>query len=468
MRASLWIALGLVLSAAFAMSAHAQTSLLKDAFAKAYAGNPTLEAARAELRSVDEQMPQALSNFRPTITGSFDIGKRRSFTSNRSSNFGASGGSFKNKQNTTPSTYGLTVEQPIFRGFRSFAETRQALATIRAQRARLITTEQTTLLQTVTAFMDVVRDQAVLQLNINNLRVLTRQLRATRDRFGVGEVTRTDVAQAEARLASALGDRVQSEGDLDASRARFREVVGDLPGKLKQPARPKGLPKTLDEAVAEASRREPTVVAALYTERAARENVDVIGGELLPQISVRGDFTRSSETNGPEGLSDSDTVTFQITIPLYQAGATTSRLRAAKQVVSQRRMEMIAARRGAVQEATRAWEAYESATAQLKAFRSAVKANRIALNGVREEASAGLRTVLDTLDAEQELLTAQVNLVRANRNSVVAAYEVLSAIGRLTAAELGLNVDRYDPTRYYESVKWKFWGLGDRLPPKSE
>lgn len=450
----------------FATPAQAQTKTLPEAFAKAYAGNPTLEAARAELRSVDEQMPQALSNFRPTITGSFDIGKQRSFTKSSGSSFG--GRPFENKQNTTPRTYGLTVEQPIFRGFRSFAETRQALATIRAQRARLTTSEQSVLLQVVTAYMDVLRDQAVLQLNVNNVRVLSRQLRATRDRFRVGEVTRTDVAQAEARLASARADRVQSEGDLDSSRASFREVVGDLPGKLKRPVRPKFLPSTLEEAVATAGKRDPNVVAARYVERAARENVDVIGGELLPTVSVRGEFTRSANTNGPQGLSDSDRVTFTITIPLYQAGATTSRLRAAKQVVSQRRMEIIAARRNAVAAATRAWESFESSRAQVKAFRSAVKANRIALNGVREEAAAGLRTVLDTLDAEQELLSAEVNLVRANRDEIVAAYEVLSAMGRLTAVDLGLKVNRYDPRRHYESVKWKFWGLGDRLPPKVE
>lgn len=451
---------------AFPAIGNAQTKTLTEAFAKAYAGNPTLEAARAELRSVDEQMPQALSNFRPTITGSFDIGKQRTFSSSTGASFG--GRPVSNKQNATPRTYGLTVEQPIFRGFRSFAETRQAMANIRAQRARLTTTEQSILLQVVTTYMDVLRDQAVLGLNVSNVRVLTRQLRATRDRFQVGEVTRTDVAQAEARVASAQADRVQSEGNLDTSRANFREVVGDLPGKLKRPGRPKLFPSTLDEAVGTASKRDPNVVAAKYVERAARENVDVIGGELLPQVSVRGDFTRSANTNGPDGLTDSDRVTFTITIPLYQAGATTSRLRQAKQIVSQRRMEIVAARRSAVAEATRAWETFESSRAQVKAFKAAVKANRIALNGVREEASAGLRTVLDTLDAEQELLNAQVNLVRANRDEIVATYEVLSAMGRLTAADLGLKGERYDELRHYESVKWKFWGLGDRLPAEVE
>ena len=405
-------------------------------------------------------MPQAFSNWRPTITGTVEYGKSRTRSE---TSFGGVTAS-ETDQNTTPTSGRIALEQPIFRGFRSFAELRQAEAQVRAQRAVLTTTEQDVLLAAVTAFMDVVRDQAVLELNINNVQVLQRQLEATQDRFQVGEVTRTDVSQAEARRARAIADRIEAEGTLDSSRARYRNVIGEVPGQLAEPVPPTAIPASLDEAITAASEQNPAVISAKYTERAARQNVRVVGGELLPTLTLNAEASRAAETAAPDSERDNQQVIARLTIPFYQAGNTTSRLRQAKQVAGQRRMQIIAARRDAVEDATRSWEDLETARSQVKAFISEVEANMIALEGVREEANAGLRTVLDILDAEQELLDSKVSQVTARRNEVVAAFTLLTSVGQLTAVDLGLAVDAYNPNKHYENVRLKLWGLGDPLP----
>ncbi len=429
---------------------------LERALISAYQNNPTLLAARAELRAVDESVPQALSNYRPDVSMSVEIGKQSSRTKS---------GFFTAKENRTPRTLNwVEVDQPLFRGFRTLAETREAEHRVRAQRALLMSTEQDVLEAAATAYMDVVRDQAVLDLNINNVQVLERQLQATRDRFSVGEVTRTDVAQAEARLSRARADRVTAEGDLEASRARYENVVGARPGNLVQPPGLSELPATFEEALSLATAQNPNVISAKFIERAARDGVDIVAGELLPTISLNARVARNRETNVSDGLSDTEIVTTRIRVPFYQSGSVTSRLREAKQVVGQRRMQISVARRDAVEDATRAWEDLQTSRAEIRAFTTEANANSIALEGVEEEAAAGLRTVLDVLDAEQELLDARVNLVRAQRDEVVAGFRLLTAVGRLTAQDLGLPVEIYDPNRYYERVRLKLWGLGDGLP----
>lgn len=437
------------------VSARAQSQSLEQALISSYINNPTLLAARAELRAVDESVPQALSNWRPTVSSSAEGGK--TFTKSESSFFTA-------EERRQPVTLNIIeVEQPIFRGFRTLAETREAENNVRAQRAILMSTEQIVLEAAATAYMDVVRDQAVLDLRVNNVQVLERELQATRDRFAVGEVTRTDVAQAEARLSRANADRVQAEGTLETSRATYENVVGEKPGKLVQPPPLGRLPGSIASVLQLAGDQNPSVISAKYVEKASRNNVDAVGGELLPSISLSGRVSRGRDTNVKDGRSDVETISTRLTIPLYQSGAVTSRLRQAKQIASQRRIEIIIARRNAVEEATRAWEALQTSRARVRAFKSEVDANQIALEGVKEEAAAGLRTVLDTLDAEQELLDAQVNLVTAQRDEVIAGFRLLTAVGQLTAGDLGLPVDIYEPTRHYENVRLKLWGLGESL-----
>lgn len=434
----------------------AEAETLVQAMVRAYQVNPTLKAQRASLRATDEQISQAISNWRPNVSISADAG--RTVTNNKLNNSPGWTNSGR-----SPAGVGVTLSQNLFRGGRNFHLYRKAKYTIQAARARLDTVEQSTLLNTVAAYMNVVRDQAVLRLNMNNENVLRRQLQATRDRFSVGEVTRTDVSQAEARLARARADRIGAEGTLRASQANYVNVVGAFPKQVSQPKATVKVPRGAQTIANAARKRNPTVVAAYYDELTARAEVRNVGGELLPSLNLNASAGRDFNSTARDSIRDSASVTATVTIPLYQSGAVTSRLRAAKQTVFQRRNDLIQAQRTAVEQATSAWASLESARSQVTAFQSEVRANSIALEGVRQEAQAGLRTVLDVLDAQQELLTSQVNLVRAQRDLVVAQYTLLSAVGRLTARDLGLPVRTYDKTAYYRKVKNKVWGLGERV-----
>jgi TolC family type I secretion outer membrane protein len=444
------LALAILASAWAAAPAAAQ--LLPDALATAYANNPALRAARAQLRATDEQVPQALSGWRPTIQIDGQVGTETVKTDTpqlESQRFGLD-----------PRSVDLTITQPLYRGGRTVAATSEAENNVRAQRASLLSTEQSVLLNSVTSYMDVVRDTAVLKLTINNEQVLRRDLEATRDRFNVGEVTRTDVAQAEAALALAIAQRIQADGNLTSSRARYTEFIGDPPVNLKSPPPPlKLLPANEAETIA-GSINNPDVVSSQYVERAARDQVDVAFGQMLPSASVVGQLSHGTDTGSVQDLTtNSASIIAQVTIPLYQAGNVESQVRQAKQTASQRRLEIDAQRRTAAQNATTAWQQLSTARSQIISFQAQVKANTIALEGVRQEAQVGARTVLDVLDAEQTLLQSQVNLVGAQHDEIVASYSVLASVGRLTARNLGLKVPYYDPEGHYRQVRNKWWGI---------
>jgi TolC family type I secretion outer membrane protein len=428
-----------------ALPAGAQS--LTDVLATTYSTNPELLAGRAELRATNELVPQALSGWRPTIAGTASIGRTWI-----DSEVGTS--------SINPRSVGVSIAQPVYRGGRTVAATREAENLVLAQRARLVGVEQQVLLDAVASYMDVVRDAAVLELNVNNQQVLSRQLEAARDRFEVGEITRTDVAQSEARLAGSNAGRIAAEGDLTESRARFVEVVGEAPGTLDTPPILATLPGSLEEAIEVAVNANPNVVAADYVERAARDGVDVVFGELLPSIAVQGQVEYGEE-QAVTAADDRTTATVeaQLTVPLYQAGEVSSRVREAKKRASQRRLEMATQRRNAAQVATTAWEALSTARAQIAAFETQVRSAEIALEGVREEAQVGSRTILDVLDAEQELLDARVSLVRAKRDEIVAGFQLLAAVGNLTARDLDLPVEYYDYQADYLEVRNKLWGV---------
>jgi TolC family type I secretion outer membrane protein len=360
-----------------------------------------------------------------------------------------------------PKSGSVTLTQPVYSGGRTVAGTSSAENQVMAERARLISTEQNILLAVATAYMEVLRDQVVLKLNIKNEDVLAHQLGATRDQFEVGEVTLTDVSQAEARLARAKADRILAEGVLESSRAAYLNVVGVRPEILANPEPLKGLPATSEDAHAIALEENPDVVAAHYEELASRDNVREVTGELLPSIDIVGEVSRSRDSSQRKSFTDRVQIMAELTVPLYQAGSVTSRVREAKQTASQRRMEIHKEQRNAVESTTRAWESLKTARAQIGSIEAAIKANTIALEGVREEAKVGARTVLDILDAEQEYLDSRVALVRAQRDEFVAGYELMSAIGRLSVAHLRLDVTPYDTEQHYREVRNKFWGLGD-------
>jgi outer membrane protein len=421
-----------------------------EALAATYMGNPALAAQRAALRSTDEEVPQALANWRPTVSLSGDYGK------SAVRNHTASGTS--RGQHRDPGSVGLSVDQPLYRGGRTTAATKKAFNNVQAARSRLISTEQSVLQDAVTAFMNVVRDQAVLELNINNEQVLRRQLEATQDRFRVGEVTRTDVHQAEARLSGATAERIQAEGNLEVSRAEYKNVVGEFPGTLSGPAVPSDIPANLDAALSEAIANNPDVLAASFDERASADNAEEVRGELLPSVSLSGSAQRAFDGSGENTRITTYVASVAVSVPLYQSGSVYSRLRSARQNIAENRQIIEDSRRSAIETATRAWETMQAARAAIQAFETQVTANEVALDGVQREAAVGSRTVLDVLDAEQELLDSRVSLVRERRNLIVAVYELKSAIGALTAQKLNLPVDYYDPDRHYREVRGKWFG----------
>lgn len=428
----------------------ADAETLHEALTAAYKFNPRLDAERANLRATDEEVPRALSGYRPQIFGSADVGYQRSKTR---------GGGDTNVQETNPRGYGIDISQPIFRGFRTLNTVREAEAVVRAERANLLIVEQAVLLEAVIAYADVIRDQAVVRLRENNVNVLTRELRATQDRFAVGEVTRTDVAQAEARRSGAVSALDLARANLRTSRAAFERVIGHPPSNLADPQVPeKLLPRSQEEALAIASRENPNLVAALYREQAARHVVDRIWGELLPEVSVDASYDRRfGQGNFDE--SEVTAVTGRVTVPIYQGGEVSARVRQAKHTHVARLQEVEQFRTETVADVVASWARMEAARAQIASDQAQVEANRVALAGVREEERVGQRTLLDVLNAEQELLNAEVNLVTTRRDLVVSAYTLLASIGRLDAEYLGLGAAIYDPEAHYQEVRRKWWGI---------
>ena len=314
---------------------------------------------------------------------------------------------------------------------------------------------------TIQSYVNVIRDQELLRLNINNEQVLTEQLRATSERFRVGEITRTDVAQAESRLAAARAARTQSEGNLQISRAVYQRLVGSPPQRLvaPQPLRPPV--RNALEAGQIAAANNPNVVAALFDEASARDNIDIQLADLLPQLTVQGQAFRNDNQLQPHTRLTGGQVTANLTVPLYQGGVEYSRVRQARQQAQQFRQTVDEQRRAATQQATQAWEQYQSSRAQVDSQRAAIRASEIALDGVQREAIVGSRTTLEVLNAEQELLNNRTNLVQALATAVLQSYLLASAVGRLTAQDLGLEVDPYDMRAYYNAVRNRWAGLGD-------
>lgn len=429
---------------------------LDEALAQAYAGNPRLLSERAALRAIDEGVPTAKSGWRPTVEVNGSLGK--AYTANETESTGR-----VSSQSTLPGSAGINLSQPLYRGGATVAETEAAESRVLAGRAALIDVEQQVLVAAGTAYMSVVRDQSVINLNINNEKVLQRQLQATLDRFEVGEVTRTDVSQAEARLADAAASRIEAEGNLDISRANYERFVGTPPGLLTFPEVSEDVlqPESLEAAEAAAFQRNPAVLRAGFNERAALHDISVAGAQLLPTITLDGNAQRSLDPNSFFSQSDSASLTANVRVPLYQSGSEYARIRELRQIAVQRRRELDEARREAREGVSETWERLQTSRARIRALESSVRANEIALEGVEQEAAVGARTVLDVLDAEQELFEARVILVREQADEVVFAFELLAVVGSMVARDLGLATDLYDPTRYYDQVRDKWIGFGD-------
>ena len=425
---------------------------LTEALASAYSTNPGLLSQRSDLSVIDEGVPQALGNWRPKIELSADL--EREITSNNTRLTEGEKDQIRSPRNAT-----LTVTQSVFRGFRTRAEVNQAELAVLSKRTTLIGAEQDLLLSAATEYLTVLQNQAVLELNKKNEQVLRRQLEATRDRFQVGEITRTDVSQAEARLAGAIATRIKSHGDLNISRASYINVVGSPPGKLTRPKSLSDLPKHLEEAKDVASATHPDIVQARLASKTSQEAVTAKKGQLYPILNIVGTFKRDWESINNESQVTTGEVKLDLTIPLYQKGTVFSGLRKAKLAASKTRIDLEETSRTVAENVESTWESLKAAQARIKSFQAQIEAARIALEGVERESSVGSRTVLDVLDAEQELLDANVSLIGAQRDEILASFQLMEAIGRLTAKNLGLPVELFDPTAYYNSVRNRLFGL---------
>ena len=337
----------------------------------------------------------------------------------------------------------------------------QAESQVLGAREQLRNTEQNTLLAGITAYMDVLRDTAILDLDRNNVQVLQEQLRETRDRFTVGEVTRTDVAQAEASLATAQATELSAVATLQASVARYRQTIGDEPKSLS-PVQPivRPLPRTLPEAISISQIEHPAIVASLHGVDAALLQVKIAEGALYPTVGVTGSVTQQFDANGFPGLHVlAGSLMGQVTIPIYQGGAEYATTRQAKESLGQQELQTDSQRDQVRAAVVAAWGLNQASVGVVRAAKAAVSANEVALTGVREEAKVGQRTTLDVLNAQQALLTARSQLVSAEHDQVVNSYSLLSAVGRLNIPTLGLAVAEYDPRVHFEQVKGKWIGL---------
>jgi len=432
---------------------------LAEALAATYSTQPALQAERAKLRATDENLPAALAGWRPTVvlagTAGYGAGLDRAYLA-------ALQGWEKLPTDRDIATAQATVTQPIYTGGKTQANVNRAKDQIFAERANLLAQEQTSFTNTVNAYVGVIQAQQLLALQVNNEQVLAKQLDATNDRFRVGEITRTDVAQAEAALAGATAQRETAEGSLATARATFVQVVGyDPPANLVEP-QPLALPVRAErEAAAMAAANNPNVIAAEFNDSANKDAVDVAFSQLMPQVSLQGQTFQQQNSGARSSAVNGYQVVAQVSVPLYQGGAEYSAVRQAKQTEQQSAKLVADAQRTAVQNAVQAWETLAAATAAAASTRSQIRANTVALEGVEREAIVGSRTTLDVLNAQQALLTSRETLVQNLAQLVTASYQVAAAIGRLTARDMHLPVPLYDDTAYYNAVKNKWFGLGD-------
>jgi outer membrane protein len=458
MKAVRGAASALVLAAAMTAcgAAYADTFTLRDALGVAYETNPQLDADRASLRATDENVAQANAGWRPTLNAGGTYGVQE---------FGASGTLTSPPILATdhPITGQVTLSEPIFRGGRTYAEVGRAKAQVRAGENELTNTEENVLLNAVTAYMDVVRDEATMKLRQNNVTVLQKQLDATQEQFKVGELTRTDVAQAQARLSGAQSDVITAQGQLNVSRSNFEHYIGRPAETLEDHPLLPPLPASEDGVIALAMKQNPALRQAQENVKAANYAIDDAAGALAPQVSVQAQYQylQNSPLSGISGAGHITSITGNVTVPIYQGGADESLVRQQKELREQAQLAVADLGRQVMNAARSSWQSFTAAKATIVSNQSQVQADEVAYDGVKQEQQVGSRTILDVLNAEQELLNSEVAVVISQHDTCVAAYQVLSATGQLTAKGLALNVRLYDPRSYYNDNASRWFGFGD-------
>ena len=428
----------------------AKAETVFDALAEAYRSNPDLQAQRAYLRSVDENVAIAKSGYRPNIALTGQYGN-----SNTSNSLNP------NEDGSENHTLAATINQPIFSGFSTVNSVKSADSAARAEQYNLANYEQTIFLNASEAYLNVVRDEAIVDLQKNNEKLLKKQLDETQERFNVGELTRTDVAQAKSSYSQAIASRISAEGTLEVSKAVYKQVIGKSPQNLSEPDNIHTfLPATFDRALSYTMDNNFTVLTAKEALNARDYAVKANYGALAPQVSATGSASKTK--NNPKYHGDStatiDDVSLGLnaTIPLYDAGENRARIRQSKYAKWQAQEQVMSAQRSAVSSVTSSWESMVAYDAQIKALEDRVTANQIALEGVKKEEALGNRTVLDVLDAYQTLLNSQVEVVKARREYYLSAMKVMQAMGKLTAKNLKLDVDLYNAKSHYKDTRNKW------------
>jgi outer membrane protein len=441
-----------------AVSAKALPHTLIEALAATYSNQPALQAERAKLRATDENVPAALSGWRPTVVLAGTVG----YGDGKSQQFLAGSGIVAAQTDRLIAGAQATVTQPIYTGGKVQANVNRSKNQVMAERATLLAQEQTSFNNAVSAYVGVIQAKELLDLQINNEQVLAKQLEATNDRFRVGEITRTDVAQAEAALAGARATRETALGNLQTARGTFQQIIGVFPPDDLVEPQPLNLPvKSEQEAAAMAGSNNPNVVTALFNDAAAKDAVDVAFAALLPQLSLQGQTFQQNNTGARSSQANGYQVVAQVSVPLYQGGSEYASVRQARQAQQQTQRLIDDAKRTAVQNAVQAWDTLVAAKASADSTRAQIRANEIALEGTEREAIVGSRTTLDVLNATQLLLQSRTTLVQNLSQVITASYGVAVAIGRLTARDMHLPVPLYDETAYYQAVKDRWVGLGD-------
>ena len=442
-KAALWAAV----STSVLLAPHAVLAeTIFGAMAKAYANNPDLNAARAGLRATDEGVPIAKAGYRPQVSASAtgtlsrvdreDIGTR----------------------DLHSGQVGISITQTIFDGFQTLNNVRAAEANVFSSRETLKANEIQILLAAAQAYANIARDQQIVSIRRQNLAFLREQLNAAQARLDVGEGTRTDVSQAEAQLADAQSLLVSAVAQLKQSEAVYVQIVGAAPTGIRQPGpAKKGMPRSLDQAVATGLRQNPQILAAQYAVDSAGFQVKSAEGSMLPGVVLQGAVTRNTGNVSTDNTTAS--VTARLEVPIYQGGAEYGQIRQAKETLGQQRILVDSARASVQQTVVTAHAQLESALARITASRSQIAAANLALEGVVEERKVGQRTTLDVLDSQQDVLDAQEALAGAQRDAVVASYALLAAMGNLTVRTQGLQVAEYRAEEHYEAVKDKWFGL---------
>ena len=447
-----------VLLLALAGPTPALADTIEAALVRAYQNNPQLNAQRAQVRSTDENVPQALSGYRPKVNLSLSSGYQYQDIQQTQK-----GLPIHSDPPLQPNAASLTINQTLYNGNQTANRTRAAESQVSGSREALRVLEQTVLLQAATTYMDYLRDSATLEVQRSNVRVLEQTLKQTRDRFNVGEVTRTDVAQSEAQLAAGRTQALTAESNLTTTRANFRRIIGNEPANLA-PGSPvdRFLPGTIASAVNLGLVENPNVTAAMFGIDVNYLQVKINEGALLPTVTVQAGITQSYQQTLTVFRTTTGSAIATASVPIFQGGAEYALIRQSKENLAQQRLNLETTRDQTRANIVQAWGQLEAGKAQVQSAQAQVTASEIALNGVREEAKAGQRTTLDVLNAQQALVNARVALVTAQHDRVVASYSVLNAVGRLAPQVLGLNTTVYDPSVHYQQVRDSWAGV--RIP----